>query len=100
MASLWRRLLDLLDHTTLPALLGEELAKQGVDVSELGKDDIGFAAAALRSLVTRLKTRTTWESHVGALLTHSQVLDLTGWSQAGAQPGGRRPSRASPRERR
>ena len=68
MALLWRRLLDLLDHTTLPALLGEELAKQGVDVSELGEDDIGFAAAALRSLITRLKTRTTWESHVGALL--------------------------------
>ena len=67
--------------TPLPALLDRELAKQGVDVSELGENDLEFAAAAIRSLVTRLKTRTTWESHVGALLTHSQVLDLTGWSK-------------------
>src|SRR5215208_7312242 len=67
--------------TTLPALLDKELAKQGVDVNELDKNDLDFAAAGIRSLVTRLKTRTTWESHVGALLTHSQVLDLTGWSK-------------------
>ncbi len=65
----------------LPALLDEELARQGVDVSELGENDLQFAAAGIRSLVTRLKTRTSWESHVGALLTHSQVLDLTGWSK-------------------
>jgi hypothetical protein len=67
--------------TPLPALLDQELAKQGVDVSELGENDLEFAAAAIRSLVTRLKTRTTWESHVGGLLTHSQALDLTGWSK-------------------
>lgn len=67
--------------TPLPALLDTELARQGVDVSELGENDLVFVAAAIRSLVTRLKTRTTWESHVGELYTHSQVLDLTGWSK-------------------
>jgi hypothetical protein len=67
--------------TPLPALLDQELAKQGVDVSELGENDLEFAAAAIRSLVTRLKARTTWESYVGGLLTHSQALDLTGWSK-------------------
>src|SRR5882757_10785714 len=67
--------------TPLPALLDRELAKQGIDVSELGENDLQFAAAAIRSLVTRLKTRTAWESHVGPLYTHSQVLDLTNWSK-------------------
>ena len=67
--------------TALPALLDQELADQGVDESALGEGDIAYAAAAIRSLVTRLKTRTTWESHIGALLTHSQALDLTDWSK-------------------
>jgi hypothetical protein len=71
----------LVDVTPLPTLLDKELAKQGVDVSELGENDLEFAAAAIRSLVTRLKTRTTWESHVGGLVTHNQILDLTGWSK-------------------
>ncbi|GAB7065810.1 DUF2384 domain-containing protein [Mycobacterium hodleri] len=66
---------------TLPALLDQELAKQGVDSSGLGQNDLEFALAGIRSLVTRLKTRTTWEGHIGALLTHAQVLDLTGWSK-------------------
>ncbi|OBG39005.1 hypothetical protein A5672_15665 [Mycobacterium alsense] len=67
--------------TALPALLDKELAEQGVDDSALGEDDLEYAAAAIRSLVTRLKTRTTWESHIGPLLTHSQVLDLTNWTK-------------------
>jgi hypothetical protein len=56
-------------------------AKQGVNVSELGENDLQFAAASIRSLVTRFKMRIAWESHVGPLLAHSQVLDLTGWSK-------------------
>lgn len=67
--------------TPLPALLDEELTKQGVDDNALGENDLEFAAAAIRSLVTRLKTRATWESHVGQLLTHSQALELTDWSK-------------------
>ena len=67
--------------TPLPALLDKELAKQGIDENTLGENDLEFAAAAIRSLVTRLKTRSTWESHVGRLLTHSQVLELTNWSK-------------------
>ena len=67
--------------TALPALLDQELADQGVDENALGENDLAYAAAAIRSLVTRLKTRTTWESHVGPLLTHSQALDLTNWTK-------------------
>ena len=48
--------------TTLPALLDEELARQGVEESALDENDLQFAAAGIRSLVTRLKTRTAWES--------------------------------------
>lgn len=67
--------------TPLPALLDKELADQGIDATTLGKSDLEYAAAAIRSLVTRLKTRTTWESHIGSLLTHGQVLDLTNWTK-------------------
>jgi hypothetical protein len=67
--------------TALPALLDKELAEQGIDDSALDDNDRAYAAALIRSLVTRLKTRTTWETHVGPLLNHSQVLDLTGWTK-------------------
>lgn len=67
--------------TALPALLDRELADQGIDESTLGESDLEYAAIAIRNLVTRLKTRTTWESHIGPLLTHSQVLDLTNWTK-------------------
>jgi len=67
--------------TALPALLDKELADQGIDDDTLGENDLEYAAAAIRSLVTRLKARATWESHVGPLLTHSQVLDLTNWTK-------------------
>lgn len=62
----------------LPALLDEELAKQGVDVGDLDEQGLEYAAESIRSLVARLKARTGWDSAVGPLLTHSQVLDLTG----------------------
>ena len=67
--------------TPLPALLDKELAAQGIDESTLNDNDLEFAVEAIRSFVTRLKTRTTWESHIGQLLTHSDVLSLTGWTK-------------------
>ncbi len=67
--------------TALPDLLDTELTKQGIDQSALGDGDLRFAATAIRSLVTRLKARTSWESQIGVLLTHAEVLDVTGWSK-------------------
>jgi hypothetical protein len=67
--------------TALGKVLDEELAAQGIDATELNAHDYEYATAALRSFVCRLKTRRTWEGHVGALLGHGQVLDLTGWSR-------------------
>ena len=67
--------------TPLRQVLDDELAAQGIDDSSLGTSEYEYAAAAIRSLVSRLKTRTTWEDHIGARLTHSQVLNLTGWSK-------------------
>lgn len=64
----------------LPAL-DEELAKQGVDVSDLGDDDRNYLAQSIRALVARVKSRASWESRVGPLLNHSQVLDVTGWTK-------------------
>jgi hypothetical protein len=65
----------------LSYVLDEELAAQGVDDSSLGATDYEFAAAVIRSLVTRLKTRAAWEDHIGARLTHSQVLKLSNWTK-------------------
>lgn len=67
--------------TPLPRLLDRELTAQGVDDSALSENDREYAVEVIRSLVTRLKTRTTWESHIGELLSHSEVLRLTGWTK-------------------
>jgi hypothetical protein len=67
--------------TTLPELLDTELARQGIDPAALAEGDLQFAQAAIRSFVVRLKARITWESHIGGLLSHAQVLDLTGWTK-------------------
>ena len=69
--------------TPLRQVLEDELAAQGIDESSLGATELKYATAALRSFVSRLKTRITWEDHVGARLTHSEVLKLTDWSKQG-----------------
>jgi hypothetical protein len=67
--------------TALGKVLEEELAAQGVDSTNLDADDYEYATAAIRGFVSRLKARRTWENHIGALLAHTQVLALTGWSK-------------------
>lgn len=67
--------------TALGKALDDELAAQGVDPAALDDGDYEYAASAIRSFVCRLKARHAWEHHVGALLSHGQVLDLTGWSR-------------------
>jgi hypothetical protein len=62
----------------LSQVLDDELASQGVDVESI---DYEYAEAAIHSLVLRLKTRPEWEDRIGARLTHSDVLKLTGWSK-------------------
>lgn len=65
----------------LAQVLDDELAAQGLETADLNSGDVEYAAAAIRSLVCRLKTRRSWEAHLGALLSHRQVLDLTGWTK-------------------
>jgi hypothetical protein len=67
--------------TALGKVLEDELAAQGVDATRLEAGDYEYAAAAIRSFVSRLKTRRAWENHLGTLMSHSQVLALTGWSK-------------------
>ena len=67
--------------TALGKVLDAELAAQGIDTTALDDADYAYATAAIRSMVCRLKTRRTWEEHIGALLSHGEVLALTGWSK-------------------
>jgi hypothetical protein len=67
--------------TALARALDSELAAQGVRDEDLAASDIDFARTVLRGLAVRLRARQTWEMHLGELLTHAQVLALTGWSK-------------------
>lgn len=61
--------------------LDEALAAAGVRVDELAPADLDFADGVVRSLAARLGARRRWEGQLGELLTHAQVLALTGWSK-------------------
>lgn len=67
--------------TRLAEVLDQELTAQGLDAADLTAGDVAYAEAAIRSLICRLKTRRSWEAHLGTQLNHRQVLDLTGWSK-------------------
>lgn len=67
--------------TALSKVLEDELAAQGVDAAGLDAGDYEYATVAIRSFVSRLKTRRSWENHIGTLLGHGQILALTGWSK-------------------
>lgn len=69
----------LVEH--LAEVLDRELQAQGVASADLDDSDIAYADSYLRSLVARLGARRRWEQHAGELLTHKQVLALTGWTK-------------------
>ena len=67
--------------TPLQDLVAAELAASGLDGTELNPSDVAYVENGIRSVLSGLKARRTWENHIGAILTHKQVLDVTGWTK-------------------
>jgi len=63
----------------LTQVLDAELAAQGID--DVAAINLEYFEDAIRSVVARLKTGQEWEDHIGARLSHADVLKLTGWSK-------------------
>ncbi|ORI16957.1 hypothetical protein BJD99_10770 [Rhodococcus sp. 1163] len=67
--------------TPLQDLVAAELAASGLDQIELNLSDVAYVENGIRRVLSGLKARRAWENHIGAILTHKQVLDVTGWTK-------------------
>ncbi len=67
--------------TPLQDLVAAELAASGLGHTELNPSDVAFVENGIRNVLSGLKARRAWENHIGAILTHKQVLDVTGWTK-------------------
>src|SRR5699024_1562759 len=65
----------------LEDLIGRVVHASGIDAADLADGDRDYVEAALQEIVTGLRARRAWEQHIGRVLTHRQVLELTGWSK-------------------
>ncbi|MGB2950895.1 MAG: hypothetical protein ACSLE8_05950 [Rhodococcus sp. (in: high G+C Gram-positive bacteria)] len=68
-------------NTPLQDLVAAELAASGLSQTELNPSDVAYVENGIRSVLSGLKARRAWENHIGAILTHKQVLDVTGWTK-------------------
>ena len=59
--------------TPLQDLVAAELAASGLDGTELNPSDVAYVENGIRSVLSGLKARRTWENHIGAILTHKQL---------------------------
>lgn len=65
----------------LADMLTAQLAAEGIDETQLDDADYRYVETKMRSVLTGLKARRTWENHLGPLLSHADTLALTGWSK-------------------
>lgn len=67
--------------TPLRDIVAAELAASGLDQTELNPGDAAYVENGIRGVLSGLKARRAWENHIGAILTHKQVLEVTGWTK-------------------
>ncbi|OZD70492.1 hypothetical protein CH263_06090 [Rhodococcus sp. 06-1059B-a] len=67
--------------TPLQDLVAAELAASGLGHTELNPSDAAYVENGIRNVLSGLKARRAWENHIGAILTHKQVLDVTSWTK-------------------
>jgi hypothetical protein len=68
-------------NTPLREVLAAELAASGLEQTELTPNDVRFVENGLRGVFSGLKARQAWEENLGPILTHKQMLDVTGWTK-------------------
>jgi len=66
----------------LQEVLAAELAASGLDEhTQLSPNDARYVANGLRGVFSGLKARHAWEQSIGPILTHKQMLEVTGWTK-------------------
>ncbi|RZL85070.1 MAG: hypothetical protein EOP32_01020 [Rhodococcus sp. (in: high G+C Gram-positive bacteria)] len=73
--------------TPLRDIVAAELAASGLDQTELNPGDAAYVENGIRGVLSGLKARRAWENHIGAILTHKQVLEVTGWTKQALSQG-------------
>ncbi|GAA4479686.1 hypothetical protein GCM10023094_25210 [Rhodococcus olei] len=67
--------------TPLKKVVDDQLAASGMAAEQLDDVDAKYVAAGVKNVLSNLKARRAWENHIGAILTHKQAVDATGWSK-------------------
>ncbi|MFF1946385.1 hypothetical protein ACFVWF_30115 [Rhodococcus qingshengii] len=67
--------------TPLKKAVDDQLDALGIAAEQLEADEVTFLAESLTNLVATLHARRAWEDHIGAILTHKRMLDVTTWSK-------------------
>ncbi|MGG7105065.1 hypothetical protein [Rhodococcus sp. 24CO] len=68
-------------RTPLKKVVDDQLDALGMAAEQLDADDAKYVAAGVKNVLSSLRARRVWENHIGAILTHKQMLDATSWSK-------------------
>ncbi len=67
--------------TPLKKVVDDQLTASGMAAEQLDDVDAKYVAAGVKNVLSNLKARRAWENHIGAILTHKQAVDATGWTK-------------------
>ena len=67
--------------TALQKVVDDQLAASGMAGEQLDDVAAKYVAAGVKNVLSNLKARRAWENHIGAILTHKQAVDATGWTK-------------------
>ncbi|MFZ2529330.1 MAG: hypothetical protein WAX14_17020 [Rhodococcus sp. (in: high G+C Gram-positive bacteria)] len=65
----------------LKKIVDDQLDASGMAGEPLDAADARYVAAGVKAVLSNLRARRAWENHIGAILTHKQALEVTGWSK-------------------
>ncbi|NLU65089.1 hypothetical protein HCA61_22910 [Rhodococcus sp. HNM0563] len=67
--------------TPLKKVVDDQLEASGMAAERLDDADVQYVRAGVERVLSSLKARRAWENHLGPILTHRQMLDITEWSK-------------------
>ncbi|TXG89615.1 hypothetical protein DW322_04475 [Rhodococcus rhodnii] len=67
--------------TPLKKVVDDQLEASGMAEERLDAEDVRYLQAGVAKVLSNLRARRVWENHIGPVLTHRQMLDVTGWSK-------------------
>lgn len=67
--------------TPLRKVVDDQLTASGMAGEPLDDAAARYVAKGVESVLSSLRARRAWERHLGQLLTHKQMLEVTGWTK-------------------